>query len=154
MHRRCLSSYLLANDTRTLICFFNSLFGSSEISKSRKNLPKRPQKNPLNQLLTYFLKRFLSKKRSGKNAFFEQEFHFLNIFAEAFEEKILQYGKTTPFWSKTGVPDWTKIRRQIMTLRQDDVIDCVIISDPVHYHVRGDRNSCTFGAPSPAGPFK
>ena len=77
-------------------------------------------------------------------------------FSQRLSKKNIPFGKTTTFWSKTGVPDWTKIRRQIMTLRQDVcnyVIDCVIISDPVHYHVRGDRNSCTFGAPSPAGPF-
>ena len=82
-----------------------------------------------------------------------QEFHFLNFFAEAFEEKLLQYGETNTFWVPNRGPRLDQNPTSDLTLRQDDVIDCVIISDPVHYHVRGDRNSCTFGAPSPAGPF-
>ena len=53
------------------------------------------------------------KTLQKKCDFFVQDFHFLSFFAEAFEEKILQYGETNTFWSQTGAPDWTKIRRQI-----------------------------------------
>ena len=111
----------------------------------KESAPKRPQikKFVYNQLLIYFFKGFFWQNAHFKmRVFFVQDFHFLNFFAEAFEEKLLQYGETNTFWSQTGAPDWTKIRRQIwryvkMTslIVLSSVIRSIITCEEIETHV-------------------